>query len=67
MRPCQIGSLDVPHRNEHEPVLLGGVEDGNDVAVIDGRDHSALLEEALSHLAVSEELRSDGLERDSPP
>ena len=35
--------------------------------MIDGRDHSALLEEALSHVAVSEELRSDGLESDSPP
>ena len=35
--------------------------------MIDGCDHSALLEEALAHVAVAEELRSDRLERDSPP
>ena len=56
-------AVDEAHRDEHEPVGLAGLVDGDDVRVVERGGVAALEAEALAEALVADERRGEHLQR----
>ena len=59
----QVGALDVAHRDVELAVNVVGLEDRDDVRVVEAREQLRLAQEALSEAIVLRQVRSEQLER----
>ena len=58
----EVRALDEPHHDEEHAVLVAGLEDGNDVLVVDRSREPGLAAEALAKARVARMLRANELE-----
>ena len=59
MDPSEVASLDEPHRDVQPPLVLAGVEDRDDVGMVDRRRMSRLADEAIAKAAAPASVEHD--------